>query len=294
MLALKHLRSQRERTGRSVRRGLGGSGRRCERLKIENSRLNGSNGGLSATSASEVTLANSSIGFVAPSESAVSLDDVDKVQIVNNFINDAGTAVEATALYNARIAGNTFDTAAGVRVEDGTNNVVADNLVYEDVQYLVRQENNNNVPENAHNPDTLGLPSIAETYGQSFTVPQGFSEIEVLLANYGNEDSAFTMTLYEGSPVDGDLTEIASERVEGFPDNTPRTFELGADAAGTYYLEMSVPDGTPTWWWHEAGSPDADSLADVGGEAFVDRQPVDEADLGRDVAAANFIIAVPR
>lgn len=57
---------------------------------------------------------------------------------------------------------------------------------------------------------------------------------------------------------------------------------------------MSDPDGSPTWWWHEAGSPDADSLADVSGEAFVDRQPVDEADLGRDVAAANFIIAVPR
>lgn len=166
------------------------------------------------------------------------------------------------------------------------------------------QGNQNNVPEDSTpESEENGLQSIAETYGQSFTVPTGFSQIEAYLANWHEEEDAeFTMTLYEGSPAEeGELTELDSERVEGFPDNEDYVFDFAADDSGTYYLEMSEPVLTSTWWWYETDDPDDEALADVGGQAFVDRQPVDEVDLPDDrgtgleeVVAANFRFDVLR
>lgn len=111
-----------------------------------------------------------------------------------------------------------------------------------------------------------------ETFGQSFTVPEDFVEIKLNTANFNNPESAATVTLYEGTPTGGSLSEIASDRVDPWP-NSELVLEFEGDAAGTYYLEMSDPEGSATWWIQNGG----DNLADVGGTAFIDRDPLEDA-----------------
>jgi chitodextrinase len=132
---------------------------------------------------------------------------------------------------------------------------------------LVSQAGQTDVPRGGED----GLDGDTEnTYGQTFTVEQGFSEIWPYLANFHNPDSKATLTLYEGSPEEG-LTELASVR-RSWEDNSFVELDVGADAGGTYYLEMSDPEVTPSWWWHEG----VDGLRDVGGTAYVNRAPVDQ------------------
>lgn len=69
------------------------------------------------------------------------------------------------------------------------------------------------------------------------------------------------MTLYEGSAADGDLSELASERIDPLPDSDSITLPFDTGQTGTFYLEMSKPEETPTWWWHRG----EDGLVDVGG-----------------------------
>lgn len=53
---------------------------------------------------------------------------------------------------------------------------------------------------------------------------------------------------------------------------------METESGGTFYLEMTDPEGTPTWWWH-----DGNNLSNVGGGAYVDREPVEDT---------NYIFAV--
>lgn len=118
-----------------------------------------------------------------------------------------------------------------------------------------------------------------QTFGQTFTVDDDISEIQFRPATWQNPDSAVTMTLYAGSPADGDLTELVSERVDSLEDSQDMTLSFSTDRTGTFYLEMSDPEGTPGWWW----SRGEERLRDVGGTAFVDREPAE---------SANFIFSV--
>ena len=69
-----------------------------------------------------------------------------------------------------------FDT--GILDNSDDRSVVDTNLVYASGP-LVAQDRPTNVPEDATDDEVQGLPD-GETYGQSFTVEQGFSEITCL------------------------------------------------------------------------------------------------------------------
>lgn len=138
------------------------------------------------------------------------------------------------------------------------------------VTVLVTQPTNSGVP--AWEFGRPGGLQESETFGQSFTVPEDFVEIKLNTANFNDPESAATVTLYEGTPTGGSLSEIARKRVDPWP-NSELVLEFEGDAAGTYYLEMSDPEGTATWWIQKGG----DDLADVGGTAFIDREPLEDA-----------------
>jgi hypothetical protein len=121
----------------------------------------------------------------------------------------------------------------------------------------------------AQPPGPLGP---GETYGQTFTVDDDVDWIETRTANYTRDESAARMTLYEGTP-DGDLEELASKRLDPWPDNEWVRWDFRSGTVGTFYLEMSDPEVTPTWWWQD----DDAELEDVGGHAWLDRQPKEDA-----------------
>lgn len=144
-----------------------------------------------------------------------------------------------------------------------TATVTGDTLRLANIQtvgapYTVAQSNNNGAPP--------PLPQ-GHTYGQSFTVLAGFfNRVGALLATYGSTTSGVTMTLYQGQP-DGALTSVASQTLTDMKDNTWVYMDVPPQPGGVYYLELSNPVGTPTWW-DESGA-----TADVGGSAYADRQP---------------------
>jgi AraC-like DNA-binding protein len=108
------------------------------------------------------------------------------------------------------------------------------------------------------------------TYGQSFTVPWGLhlSEVRLLLATYGSTSSAVTVNLYRHGAGAGRAL-VASKRIEPMTDNTTEWLSFPVQENGVYYLELTEPRGTPTWWWHQGSD-----VARVGGSAFIDGNPV--------------------
>jgi parallel beta-helix repeat protein len=233
-------------------------------FKLANSQVFGGVGGLDLAASNDVSVVGNTLqGNDGP---GIAVDSLNKVQIAHNNVESGTAAVTGPDLFNAVVTQNIDETGGGVSLTDDLNVVVSDNLTYQLAKYLVRQGANNGVPNGGDD----GLDGETEvTYGQSFTVEQGFPKIQLLLANYGDPDSRATLTLYEGSPESGSLTEVDSVRTS-WADNSYTDFDLSAADGGTYYLEMSDPEGTPTWWWHQGES----NLSDVGGTAFVNREPV--------------------
>jgi hypothetical protein len=227
-------------------------------------------------------------GLSHAGNAAVELDESSNVTVTGNVARDAPLVAQLSdsTKRNIVVANRGF-------VEDeGRLNLVDLNLD----SRLVWQRQDNNVPEDT-SPPKMGMGSVAETYGQTFTVGEPIDMVEMRVANFFNELSAATVTLYEGDPlVDDQLVEIDSERYENWPNLERISFDFETGAGGTYYLEMSDPQGTPTWWWWEVLEDDGlsawEGLNDVGGEALIDRRPVEEADLDRNVQAANFWITI--
>lgn len=104
------------------------------------------------------------------------------------------------------------------------------------------------------------------TLGQSFTFSGSeLTKVTALLATYASSDSSVTMTLYAGTP-DTSLTQVASTTLTDFPDNSHQSLSFAGQPAGTYYLELSNPSGTPSWWFYSGSD-----VVDVGGQRYVDR-----------------------
>lgn len=126
--------------------------------------------------------------------------------------------------------------------------------------YKVEQGGNNGAPAEIEPGHTLGQSFTADTGAQ-------ISSITMLLATHGATGSAITATLYRGTP-DTTLEQVSSARLDPVNDNTAHSIEFAPQPGGAYYLELSEPDSSVTWWWH-AGDP-----ADVGGGAYQDRTPI--------------------
>lgn len=109
-----------------------------------------------------------------------------------------------------------------------------------------------------------------QTYGQTFTVPPGLflTNVSFLLATYRSGHSGVTVTLFKGQPG-GQRDRIAGRQIKRMIDNTTEWLHFPAQPAGTYYIELSAPHGTPTWWWHQGRD-----AARVGGNAFIDHGAV--------------------
>lgn len=105
-----------------------------------------------------------------------------------------------------------------------------------------------------------------QTYGQSFTVSGYLDRVGGLFATYGSSTSGMTLTLYQGQPG-GTLTPVASQTFTNMQDNTWQYMSFALQPPGVYYMEMSNPTGTPTWWYDNGQSGSA-----VGGAAYVSRQ----------------------
>jgi AraC-like DNA-binding protein len=111
------------------------------------------------------------------------------------------------------------------------------------------------------------------TYGQVFTVPAGLflTNVSFLLATYGSRHSGVTITLHRGRP--GSRFEcVATRQIRRMSDNTTESLHFTAQPSGPYYIELSAPHGTPTWWWHQGRD-----AALVGGGAYIDDALVPEA-----------------
>jgi hypothetical protein len=226
-------------------------------------------------------------GLFGDDNAVVELDGSRDVTVVGNLARDAEWVTKLTAAASDNVVfGN-----RGAVDDAGASNLVADNLTTR----LLAQRNRNNVPENT-SPPRMGMQSVADTYGQTFTAEEDVDMVEMEVANFFNETSAATVTLFAGTPLDDDdLEEIDSERREMWPNVQRITFDFSSEDAGTFYLEMSEPQGTPTWWWYEVLEGDdedaEEGLVDIGGRALLDRVPPREAPrYDRPVEKANFWI----
>lgn len=117
--------------------------------------------------------------------------------------------------------------------------------------------------------NTSAPPPLApkHAYGQAFTVPDGLflTHINMLLGTYRDSRSGVTITLWAGNP-DQVQTRVAVRRIEPMTDNTSEALYFPAQPGGPFFLEISDPRGTPTWWWHQGSD-----TAHVGGGAYIDR-----------------------
>ncbi|HEX2971074.1 MAG TPA: hypothetical protein VHP11_02005, partial [Tepidisphaeraceae bacterium] len=97
--------------------------------------------------------------------------------------------------------------------------------------------------------------------GQSFAPSKPFGVVSACLPTWETKDTAVTMTLYRDGPGG---KQVAQQRVENIGDNAWVTLELKSpEPAGTYYLELTDPNGHVGWW-----SLRKDRIP--GGSAFVD------------------------
>lgn len=124
-----------------------------------------------------------------------------------------------------------------------------------------------------HVPDTIGneardsAPVVqpGHTLGQSFTVDRPFSAVSGSFPTYAQSGSDMTLSLYRGGPG-GTLVE--RRRFTDIVDNAWDELRFDAELPpGTYYLELSDPDGTVAWYSNSTDSYSA-------GQAFADGEPV--------------------
>ena len=108
--------------------------------------------------------------------------------------------------------------------------------------------------------------TTGHTLGQSFTFTgKALTQITALLAIFNHPGTGATMTLYSGTP-ETTLTQVASQVFTNLADNAWITFNVPPQPAGKYYLELSNPVGTPTWWYYTG------TVVDVGGTQYIDRK----------------------
>lgn len=181
----------------------------------------------------------------------------------------ANTNVTRGAEYGVRFDADTRNSIAAFNIvelsgaegaavkDEGIANMAVNNMAK---AILATQGWNNGAPDPMDEGDT---------FGQTFTVDEGatLTKVRALLATTGTDGTGVTMTLYRGSPAADDLTEVASEELRDMRDNFPQSLEFQEQSGGTYFLELSEPIGTPTWWFHEG-----DDLTDVGGSAYINRE----------------------
>lgn len=124
--------------------------------------------------------------------------------------------------------------------------------------------------EQAANTSAPAPLRSGHTYGQAFSVPGGLflTNVNFLLATYSSRYSGSTITLFRGRPG-GRLDPIAVRQIRRMTDNTTESLQFAAQPAGSYYLQLSNPHGTPTWWWHQGRD-----VSRVGGCAYIDDEPV--------------------
>lgn len=102
------------------------------------------------------------------------------------------------------------------------------------------------------------------TLGQSFTTAEPIEKVGGRFPTWNTPGAAMTLTLFRGGPTG---ERVGSERFQNVRDNEWRMLSFSPSLApGTYYLEMSAPQGKVGWWSHTG-----DVLA--GGEGFVDGKP---------------------
>lgn len=86
------------------------------------------------------------------------------------------------------------------------------------------------------------------TLGQTFATDEPFTAAAGRMPTWNTDDSDVTIGLRRGGPS-GEL--VAENRIVDHPDNGWGTVELDDPLpAGTYYLEISDPDGSVGWWSH--------------------------------------------
>jgi hypothetical protein len=103
------------------------------------------------------------------------------------------------------------------------------------------------------------------TLGQTFTVDGEFISAAGRFPTWGRNDSDATLTLRRGGPT-GEI--IATRQLTDHPDNGWGTVEFDQpQPAGTYYLELSAPNGDIGWWSHSS-----ETLAN--GSAYADGSQV--------------------
>jgi hypothetical protein len=99
------------------------------------------------------------------------------------------------------------------------------------------------------------------TLGQSFTVTRPFEAVAARCPTFTTTNSGVTLALYHDGPQGQRLAEQAFDNLT---DNAWVSLRLPSPlAAGTYYLEISKPRGTPGWWSHS-------EKAWAGGRSFAD------------------------
>jgi len=107
------------------------------------------------------------------------------------------------------------------------------------------------------------------TLGQSFTVDRpGLAQVDGCFPTWYQTGTSMTLTLRRGGPS-GEV--VASHRFYRVADNSWQKLTFPPQAAGAYYLEMSLPAGT-IGWWTSAG----DTYA--GGTAYADGKPLPDLD----------------
>lgn len=124
-------------------------------------------------------------------------------------------------------------------------------------------------------PDLLGKEIVRESHetpaelkagqvlGQTFTVDVPFESVGAALPTWATRDSAATLTLRRRDPAG---ERLATRRFTKLRDNAWAMLNLTEPLpAGTYYLELSQPEGRVGWW--------SMSAAPTGGQAFVNAAP---------------------
>lgn len=237
--------------------------------------------------------------------------DVEGTQEVELRVHDDVFATQSLTLAGQEETTVTFEDVSSDGIESGEHpfgvytedDELTGTITITVERFEVTQPSHNNIPEDTED-GPAGLGGVGDTYGQTFTVESGFDTVALHVANFNQPSSSATVTLFEGDPLDeGSLEEIATQHVDTWPNEEDVVFEWQGESAGTYYVEMSNPDGYPTWFWYEVpwdGDADPEELKDVGGSAFIDRVPAENADLPltdstsrqEPVEGANFQFAV--
>ena len=116
-------------------------------------------------------------------------------------------------------------------------------------------------PVQSHREDGKDRPiALTTTLGQKFNTGKPFFQIGAAVPTWNTKNSGFTITLRKDSP-DGEI--VKSQTIENHPDNSWGMLEFAEPMTpGTYYLELSKPNGKAGWW---SAAPHQDFAAGIQG-----------------------------